>query len=67
MRHKDTTKVLRRTLKYAVLSKKTNKVSIYRFKTVVAGILNISTWTLDRIIPYETNDYIVYLVANVVL
>jgi len=67
MRHKDTTKVLKRGLKYAVLSKKTNKVIIYRFKTAVADLLNISTRTLDRHIPYKNDDYEVYLIANVVL
>jgi hypothetical protein len=67
MRHKDNTKVLKRALKYAVLDKKTNKITLYRFKTTVAELLNISTRTLDRYIPYETNDYNVYLVANVVL
>lgn len=66
MRHKDTTKVLKRGLKYAVLNKKTNKVSIYRFKTQVADLLNISTRTLDRTIPYKNDDYEVYLISNVV-
>ena len=67
MRHKDTTKVLKRGLKYAVLNKKTNKVSIYRFKTVVATLLNVSIRTLDRHTTYENDDYMVYLIDNVVL
>lgn len=66
MRHKDTTKVLKRGLKYAVLDKKTNQITIYRFKTVVADLLNISTRTLDRTIPYKNDYYEVYLVVNVV-
>lgn len=67
MRHKDTTKVLKRGLKYAVLDKKTNQITIYRFKTVVATLLNVSVRTLDRNKTYENDAYIVYLVANVVL
>lgn len=66
MRHKDTTKVLKRGLKYAVLNKETNKITIYRFKIQVADLLNISTRTLDRKIPYENDKYKVYLIANVV-
>ena len=66
MRHKDTTKVLKRGLKYAVLDKNTNKITIYRFKSVVATLLNVSTRTLDRGIPYENAFYKVYLIANVV-
>ena len=66
MRHRDTTKVLKRGLKYAVLHKETSKITIYRFKTVVADLLNISTRTLDRSIPYENSDYAVYLISNVV-
>jgi hypothetical protein len=67
MRHKNTTKVLKRALKYAVLDKKTNKITIYRFKTQVANLLNVSTRTLDRTIPYKNDDYEVYLIVNVVL
>lgn len=66
MRHKDTTKVLKRGLKYAVLNKETNKITIYRFKTQVADLLNVSTRTLDRQIPYENDKHKVYLISNVV-
>lgn len=66
MRHKDNSKVLKRALKYAVLNKETNKITIYRFKTQVADILNVSTRTLDRQIPYKNNNFIVYEVSNVV-
>ena len=66
MRHKDNNKVLKRALKYAVLNKETNKVVIYRFKTQVADLLNVSTRTLDRQIPYENSSFIVYEVSNVV-
>jgi hypothetical protein len=67
MRHKETTKVLKRALKYAVIHKLTNKVTIYRFKTQVALAINVSTRTLDRGLPHESIDYIVYKVSNVVL
>ena len=67
MRHKETTKVLKRALKYAVLNKETNKMTIYRFKTQVSEVINTSTRTLDRGLPYENNQFIVYLISNVVL
>lgn len=67
MRHKDNKKVLKRALKYAVLNKDTKEITIYRFKTQVADLLNVSTKTLDRHICYETIDYTAYKVANVVL
>jgi hypothetical protein len=60
-------KVLKRALKYAVLNKETSVISIFRYKTQVANLLNVSTRTLDRQIPYETDKYIVYLVVDVVL
>ncbi len=66
MRHKDNTKVLKRALKYAVLNKNTNKITIYRYKKQVADLLNVSVRTLDRQIPYENKDYNVYLITNVV-
>jgi hypothetical protein len=67
MRHKETTKVLKSALKYVVIHKLTNKVTIYRFKTQVALAINVSTRTLDRGLPYESIDYIAYKVSNVVL
>lgn len=66
MRHKHTTKVLIRALKYIVINKETNKTYIYRFKTQVADLINVSTRTLDRGLPYQNNKFIVYLVSNVV-
>ena len=66
MRHKNTNKVLIRALKYAVLNKETNKMTIYRFKTQVADAINVSTRTLDRGLPYENDKFIAYLVTNVV-
>jgi hypothetical protein len=67
MRHKETTKVLKRALKYIVIHKPTNKVTIFRFKTQVSDLINVSTRTLDRGLPYESIEYIVYKVSNVVL
>ena len=67
MRHKDNQKVLKRALKYAVLDKQNNKITIYRYKTQVATLLNVSTRTLDRQITYQNERYVVYLVSNVVL
>lgn len=67
MRHKNTTKVLKRALKYAVLNKETNQIAIYRFKTQVSEVVNVSTRTLDRSLPYENSLFIVYKVSNVVL
>jgi hypothetical protein len=67
MRHKIKTKVEKGALKYAVLDKRTSEITIYRFKTAVADLINVSTRTLDRTIPYENNCFAVYLIANVVL
>jgi len=67
MRHKIKTKVEKSRLKYAILNKKTNEITIYRFKTKVADLIGVSTRTLDRTIPYENDNYCVYLVCNVVL
>lgn len=67
MRHRETTKVLKRALKYAVLNKETNQITIYRFKTQVSEVVNVSTRTLDRSLPYENSLFIVYKVSNVVL
>lgn len=67
MRHKETTKVLKRALKYIVIHKPTNKVTIFRFKTQVANHINVSTRTLLRGLPYESIEYKVYLITNVVL
>lgn len=67
MRHKIKTKVEKSNLKFAVLDKKTNKITIYRFKTKVADLTGVSTRTLDRTIPYENDNFAVYLIANVVL
>ena len=67
MRHKDNRKVLKRALKYAVVNKTTNEVTIFRFKTQVSHLINVSTRTLDRQIPYENDNFIAYYVSNVVL
>lgn len=66
MRHKDNKKVLVRALNYAVLNKESNKLTIYRFKTQVSEVVNVSTRTLLRGLPYENDKFIVYLITNVV-
>lgn len=66
MRQKNKQKVLKTALKYAVVNKETKKVSICRYKTQVANLINVSTRTLDRQIPYENDNFIVYSISNVV-
>jgi hypothetical protein len=66
MRHLDKTKVLKRALKYILIDKINNKASIFRFKTQIAKEINVSNRTLDRNLPYECKNYIVYSVSNVV-
>lgn len=66
MRHKDSKKVLKRALKYAVLNKETQKITLLRYKTQVSALIGVSTRTLDRKIPYENNSFGVFEVENVV-
>lgn len=66
MRHKDSKKVLKRALKYAVLNKETQKITLLRYKTQVSNLIGVSTRTLDRKIPYENNSFGLYEVENVV-
>lgn len=66
MRQKEKTKISIKALKYIVIDKQTNKVTIYRYKTHIANAINISVKTLDRGLPYENKAYSVYLVSNVV-
>lgn len=66
MRHKDSKKVLKRALKYAVLNKETQKITLLRYKTQVSNLIEVSTRTLDRKIPYENNSFGVFEVENVV-
>ena len=67
MRHFKTKKILPSVLKYAVVNKETSTITLYRFKTHVSELINVSSRTLDRNKTYETNKYIVYKVSNVVL
>lgn len=53
-------------LKYAVLNKETNKLTIFRYKNKVADYINVSTRTLDRSMPYENRQFLVVKVSNVV-
>ena len=52
-------------LKYALLDKTTQKVEIYRYKKDVSSKMRVSTRTLDRNIPYETEKYKVFPVKEV--
>lgn len=66
MRHKDSKKILKRALKYAVLNKETQKITLLRYKTQVSALIGVSTRTLDRKIPYENSSFGVFEVENVV-
>ena len=59
-------KVKIKALKYAVLDKENGTIDIFRFKTMVADRINVSTRTLDRRIPYENEHFAVFMVASVV-
>lgn len=58
-------KILKSKLKYAVLSKETNKISIYHLQKDIADLFNVSRKTIYRSLPYENDKYIVYLIQNV--
>lgn len=52
-------------LKYVVYDKKTNLGSIYHYKTQISKIIEVSTRTLDRNMPYEDENYLVFQVLGV--
>lgn len=58
-------KLKKEYLKYALLDKTTQKVEIYRYKKDVSNKMGVSTRTLDRNMPYETEKYIVFPVKEV--
>ena len=58
-------KVLKSKLKYAVLNKETNKISIYYLQKDVANLFNVSRKTIFRNETYQNDKYIVYLIENV--
>jgi hypothetical protein len=58
-------KILKSKLKYAVLNKETQKISIFHLQKDVADLFNVSRKTIYRGLPYENSKYVVYLIANV--
>lgn len=58
-------KILKSKLKYAVLNKETQKISIFHLQKDVANLFNVSRKTIYRGLPYENSKYVVYLIANV--
>ena len=58
-------KILKSKLKYAVLNKETNKISIYHLQKDVANLFNVSRKTIFRNETYQNDKYIVYLIENV--
>ena len=53
-------------LNYAVLSKESGKIYLFRFKTQVADFIGVSTKTLERVKDYQNELFSVHIVANVV-
>jgi len=58
-------KILKSRLKYAILNKETQKISIYQLQKDVADLFNVSRKTIFRNKTYENDKYIVYLIENV--
>lgn len=62
-------KILKSKLKYAVLNKEKQTISIYHLQKDIADLFNVSRKTILRNITksktYENDKYIVYLVVNV--
>lgn len=58
-------KILKSKLKYAVLNKETNKISIYYLQKDVANLFNVSRKTIFRNETYQNDKYVVYLIENV--
>lgn len=62
---RDNRKVRIKNLKYFVCNKKTKTIAFYKFKTEIAELLNVSTKTLDRKIPFETEDLIIGITCEI--
>ena len=65
MGHKTKDLIPKKRIKYAVLNKQTQKVSIFTFQKDVADLFDVSRKTIYRNLPYENDKYIVYLVDSV--
>jgi len=55
-------KVKEHHLKYVFIDKKTKTATIYHYKKELAEKVKLSTRTLDRKIPFETEDWAIYRV-----
>jgi len=62
-------KVSKSKLKYAVLNKENNTISIYHLQKDLVNIFNVSRKTILRHLSknkmYENSKYIVYFISNV--
>ena len=62
-------KILKSRLKYAVLNKENNTISIYHLQKDVANLFNVSRKTILRNInkhkTYENDKYTLYLIVSV--
>jgi hypothetical protein len=58
-------KILKSKLKYAVLNKETQRISIYHLQKDIASLFNVSRKTIFRNETYENDKYIMYLIVNV--
>lgn len=56
---------MNKVIKYVVIDKNTKNVLLFKYKIQIAEHLGVSTRTLDRKIPYETENYIVSLVTEI--
>lgn len=52
--------ILKRKLKYGVLDKSSNKITLHFTQKSVAELLKVSRMTIYRGLPYETSQYVVY-------
>ena len=57
--------ILKYKLKYAVLDKEKQTISIYYLQKDVAKLFNVSRKTIYRSLPYENDTFIVFKVVNV--
>jgi DNA-binding GntR family transcriptional regulator len=65
MGHKSKEFILKSKLKYAILDKETNKVTILYTQKAVTTLFNVSRRTIYRGLPIQNDRYIVYNITNV--
>ena len=65
MGHKTADKILKSRLKYAVLNKETQIITIFYTQIEVADLFGVSRRTIYRGLPYENDKYIAYSITNV--